>query len=140
MPAGNVIFFITSTCRLFFIYVGDAPFFINSTFPSYKSNIAISSVAYESSSEFRHILEFIISNDVSLLNPDTSNLFSICTAILLLFLAFGPEPIPSLIAINCLPSCNFIFNVVSPETGLPSFLALASPICNLYLFLLIYLK
>jgi len=50
IPAGNDNAFIICTFLFCFIYVGHAPFFINSIVPAYKSNIAISNVAYVSSS------------------------------------------------------------------------------------------
>ena len=52
IPAGKLSDFIIWTFFLFFTYVGQAPFFINSIFPLYKSIIAISNVANISSFAF----------------------------------------------------------------------------------------
>ena len=79
------------------------------------------------------IVVFIKSIDVFLSNPDINNLSSIFIAIWLLFLASGPDPIPSLIAIRYFPSFNLICNMLSPETGLPFFIFESCPICNKYL-------
>ena len=45
MPSGSEFDSTTSIFCLFFIYVLQAPFFINSTVPLYKSNIDVSIVA-----------------------------------------------------------------------------------------------
>ncbi len=71
-------------------------------------------------------VELIKFNDVSLSNPALNNLSNILTAILLLFIASGPEPIPSLIATKYFPSSSFVSIWLSPETGESAFVLVAT--------------
>ena len=82
-----------------------------------------------SSSVLADIVVFTNFRAVSLLKPDCSSLSNVFIAILLLFLASGPEPIPSLIASKYLPSSSLVCNVVSPDIIEPNFFAFASPTC-----------
>ena len=86
----------------------------------------------------RHILEFIKSTDVSLSNPESNNLFNNFIAILLLCLALGPDPIPSLIASNLFPSSNFTLRFESPLITLSCFVVFEIPIWIEYLSALTY--
>ena len=88
----------------------------------------MSKVAYISSLLAVSIAELISFIEVSLSNPELNSLSSMLIAILLFFLASGPEPIPSLIAKRYFPSPSLTCDVMSPETIAPSFLALAIPV------------
>ena len=83
----------------------------------------MSKVAKTSSDTFNK-LEFIRSTDVFLSNPEFSSLLSIDVTIWLLLLASGPEPIPSLMAIKYFPSFSLVWIMLSPETVIPSFIAI----------------
>ena len=120
IPAGSDFDFITCTFFLFLKYVGQAPLFIISTVPWYKSTIAISSVAKISSFLFIKLV-FINSNDVSLSKPDINRFSNIFSACLLLSFAFSPAPIPSLIATRYFPSLSLVFIILSPDTSFPAF-------------------
>ena len=63
-------------------------------------------------------------------NPLVKSLSSIFIAILLDFLASGPDPIPSLIANKYFPSSKIVFVYVSPDIGDLSFTVFAIPNCN----------
>ena len=84
-----------------------------------------------SSFAFAASVELISFNDTSFSNPAANNLSNIFTATLLLFIASGPEPMPSLIANKYLPSSSLICKLLSPETGEPVLVAFAIPICTL---------
>ena len=113
---------------------------MNSKLPLNKSNIAISNVAYISSSKFAINVEFISFIDMSLSNPASNNLSNIFIAILLLFLASGPEPIPSLNANKYFPSSNLVCKLLSPETGESAFVVFATPICIFNLSCIMYVN
>ena len=127
----KAIDFNNCTSLPLFTYVGHALFFINSIFPLNKSKISISKVAYMSSSVLAESVELINFKDTSFSKPAVNNLSNIFTAILLLFIASGPEPMPSLKASKYFPSSNFICKLLSPETGEPDFVDFAVPICTL---------
>jgi len=93
-----------------------------------------------SSSKFAINVEFINFIEISLSKPASNNLSNIFIAILLLFLASGPEPIPSLSASKYFPSSNFVCKLLSPEIGESAFVVFATPICILYLSCNIYVN
>ena len=140
IPVGSDNDFSISTFLLFFTYVGHAPFFINSNFPSYKSRIATSNVAYISSSPVADKVEFISLKELSFSNPEDNNFSSIAIAVLLAFLASFPEPFPSLIASKYLPSSSFVCKDVSPDILEPAFVVRAIPICKLCLSSVTYVN